>query len=123
MNILYRVSKQGQLPTPTDKKALYNKVYRLKAKLNKTQKNITLEELKELVEELSKKPDDPSEPYIMKSSIVTDEKTGKSRYSLILTSESLIEKTLKCDESWNLCLDATYQTNMEVSHLKILRLT
>ena len=96
-----------------DDQVFYSKTSKLRKKLNLDRRTIGLREFEELIDEHKREPEDPDEPYIVKSSEITEDDDGKLRYSVFLSSKSLKEKHMKPGKPWILSLDATYQTNTE----------
>ena len=97
---------------PSDQ-AFYSKTNKLRKKLNLDRRTIGLREFEDLILEYSVEPENPDEPYIVKSTKPVEDKTGKLRYSVMFSTKNLIEKHLKPGKPWLLSLDATYQTNTE----------
>ena len=98
--------------TAPSEQVFYSKTYNLRKKLNLDRKKIGLREFKDLIESHSAEPDDPAEPFIVRSKVDEDE-TGKLRYSVMFSSRSLIQSHMKSGKDWLLSVDATYQTNTE----------
>jgi hypothetical protein len=98
--------------TAPSEKVLYNKTYQIRNKLNKTRKNIGLRDLEQLIEENKAEPEDDKEPYILKHSVSEDD-DGRLRFSILFTSKYLIKTFMQEGKDWVLCVDNTYQTNVE----------
>ena len=98
--------------TAPSEKVLYNKTYQIRNKLNKTRKNIGLRDLEQLIEENKAEPEDDKEPYILKHS-VSEDVDGRLRFSILFTSKYLIKTFMQEGKDWVLCVDNTYQTNVE----------
>ena len=94
--------------------SLNNKIKNITKQMKRTQTKITVDEFKALVEEKDKVPDDKHEAFIVDSKLEEDENGGLSKFVVIMSTRSLVNKYLEeGSERWMLALDATYQTNME----------
>ena len=96
---------------PSDQ-IFYSKTSNLRKKLNLDRKQINLQEFEDLIKQNSVVPEDPTEPYIVKSKVEEDD-NGKLRYSVMFSSKKLIETYMKPGKNWVFSVDATYQTNTE----------
>ena len=94
--------------------SINNKIKNLTKEMKRTQRPITVDELKEVVEANTDTPEDENEAFIVNSKLLEDENGGLIKFVIIMSTKNLIMKNLELStDRWMLALDSTYQTNMD----------
>ena len=89
--------KEDNMPTS---KQFDNKLFTLRKALNQTQSKVTVQELKELIEENSKDPEDNATPFILKSQFLNNQE--ELRYLSLCFFENLMLSFKTCLHSENI---------------------